>query len=156
MTLPPGRLRPCGRLRVGAPPEKPLPKEDGVLKEEEEEEEEPIAPSAEAAAADRSRRLGGFASLSSKWRGVVEKGWYELVVAGFARALRPRTRRAAWRGIEACQWLCFEGVGENGRRSMENQVTLGQSTTNCLVCAACGSTRYSAQNLWAATIALCF
>lgn len=50
------------------------PNEDGV-REEEEEEEEPIAPRAEAAAAERPRRLLLFASLSSKWRGVVEKDW---------------------------------------------------------------------------------
>lgn len=67
--LPPGRPR----LRLGAPVNRWLPaNEDGVR---EEEEEEPIAPRAEAAAAERPRRLLSFASLSSKWRGVVEKDW---------------------------------------------------------------------------------
>lgn len=90
MMLLPGRPR----LRLGTPEKPLLPNLEGVL-EEEEDDEEPIAPSAEAAAEERSRRLLLFASLSSKWRGVVEKGWKELIAVGFARALRPRTWRAA-------------------------------------------------------------
>lgn len=80
-------LRNCGRLfmlmmllpgrpalRLGTRVKALLPKEDGVL--EEDEVEELIAPRAEAAATERSRRLLlFFASLSSKWRGVVEKDW---------------------------------------------------------------------------------
>lgn len=53
-----------------------------------------IAPRAEAAAMERSRLVGLLASSSSsKVRGVLEK--LRCLMGRVARALRPRTRRAA-------------------------------------------------------------
>lgn len=100
MTLPPGRPRPGGGRTKAL----------GVGREGEEASElRPREPRAVAAAVERALRVWSLLSLlvsslvSAKWRGVVEKGCCERVgvvdVVGLARALRPRTRRAAWRGI---------------------------------------------------------
>lgn len=84
-----------------------------------------IAPRAEAAVTERSRRFGGgrrFASSSAHKREPVEKR--RSLEVSLASALRPTTRRVAWRGISSSLlWgLVDDGPCETGRMlfSLEN------------------------------------
>lgn len=83
------------------------------------------APRAEAAVEERSRRFGvglRLPSSSARRRGPVEKD--RSLEVSFASALRPRTRRIAWRGISSSLLWGLVDVGPSEAECTDSKITL--------------------------------